>query len=88
MPTVTISFNLPEDASDHELCMKASNLYNSIKDLDNKLREVVKYDNTAVIKDLLEEDISDDDIQRVVAAVRKLLHNIREENNSYLEEEL
>lgn len=43
MPKVTITFNLPEEESELNLCRKAGALYSAIYEYTNTLRNKTKY---------------------------------------------
>lgn len=76
MPTLTISFNLPEESSEMRDAINGTNYSLIISDLDQHLRQVVKY-GAAVDRKHGESTEAEQD---TCDKIRTLLRELAEEN--------
>ena len=56
MPIATLTFNLPEEQEEYNLCTKGVDYYSQLVEIDQKLRSIVKHGhNYKSVEDLAEE---------------------------------
>jgi hypothetical protein len=72
--TATLTFNLPEDMSDYNMYNQASGMFLTLHDIDQKMRDILKYDNTR------------NEVQlAMVEELRELLHAIMNDHHVTLD---
>jgi len=73
MPTATLTFNLPEEDYEYKTSIAAQDLANVILELDNDLRNKIKYQS---------DNYSEDEIKSF-ELVREKIVNLLSESNIY-----
>ena len=48
MPTATLTFQLPEESEEHQLALNAGKMDSVLREFDEHLRSLVKYDHKGV----------------------------------------
>jgi hypothetical protein len=59
MPRATLSFDLPEERFEHEICVHSLALYNALKNIRERIRAEQKADRDSVLLRELREEADD-----------------------------
>jgi hypothetical protein len=89
MPKVTITFDLPEEESEFNLCNRGPRYNDALCDLDNEMRVCVKYNNEPCwVNPRMPEQVAENDVTvRVTDHWRSRLHALLDDRGVRLWEE-